>query len=393
MSEIFISYCRKDADPAELLRGRLKEAGFSTWIDLEGLQAGEEWGQEIDQAIRDSAALVVLLTPASRASAYVAYEWAFALGAGVRVIPILWTSTDIPHRLASLQHLDFTDPGSRPWASLIGALEDAVASVPTQAIRVDRTAPALVKQAALALDSPELGVMQHAMRRLAEMRTREAEAVLVQALTHPLPDVRIEAAGHLANRGDVRAVPGLLEGNRERGWHMELGRRLRAIGSAALPALREALGDPSAWIRRDLVWAMRAIGDPAAVPDLVRRLDDPDAEVREAAIRALGEMGGSEGVQALVDFLPRAGEEEWLLAIEALQELGTGPAWNAVLSAEPRLMQELRKLGRGTLDQARMSRGDRIAAILNGLDSNTAKSAAQEWNLAVRPGSRSDHRG
>ncbi len=379
MSEIFISYCRKDADPAELLRGRLKEAGFSTWIDLEGLQAGEEWGQEIDQAIRDSAAVVVLLTPASRASAYVAYEWAFALGAGVRVIPILWTSSDIPHRLASLQHLDFTDPGSRPWASLFGALKDAVASVPTQAIRVDRTAPALVKQAAAALDSAEPGVMQRAMGRLAEMRTREAEDVLVQALTHPLSDVRIEAAAHLAERGDVRAVPGLLEGNRERRWHMELGRRVTPIGSAAMPALREALADPSAWMRRDLVWAIRAIGDPAAVPDLVRMLEDPDAEVREATIRALGMMKGPEGVLALVGFLPRAGDEDWLLALEALQEIGTGAAWNAVLSAEPRLMEELRKIGRGTLDQERMPRGDRIAAILNGLDSNTAKSAAQEW--------------
>ena len=190
---------------------------------------------------------------------------------------------------------------------------------------------------------------------------------------------RIEAAVRLAERGDVRAVPGLLEGNRERGWHMELGRRLTPIGSAALPALREALADPSAWMRRDLVWAIRAIGDPAAVPDLVRRLEDPDAEVREAAIRALGMLDVPEGVQALVGFLSRAGDEEWLLAMEALKEIGTGPARNAVLSAEPRLMQELSRLGRGTLDQARMPRGDRIAEILNGLDSDTAKSAAKEW--------------
>jgi hypothetical protein len=379
MSEIFISYCRKDADPAELLRGRLREAGFSSWIDLEGLQAGEEWGQEIDQAIRDSAALVVLLTPASRASAYVAYEWAFALGAGVRVIPILWTSTDIPHRLASLQHLDFTDPGSRPWASLFGALTDAVASVPTQAIRVDRTAPALVKQAAAALDSPEPGVMQTAMRRLAEMRTREAQDVLVQALTHPLSEVRIEAAVRLAERGDVRAVPGLLEGNRERGWHMELGRRLTPIGSAALPALRQALGDPSAWVRRDLVWAIRAIGDPAAVPDLVRRLEDPNAEVREAAIRALGEMGGSEGAPALVEFARRSDGEDWLLAIEALQQAGTSEGHNQVQGAIPLLIEQLRSLARGDADQARIADGDRMAAILNGLDSGTAKSAAKEW--------------
>lgn len=309
MPEIFISYCRKDADFAEVLRGRLKEAGFSTWIDLEGLKAGEEWGLEIDQAIRDSVALVVLLTPASRRSEYVAYEWAFALGAGVRVIPILWTPTDVPHRLASLQHLDFTDPGSRPWASLLGALEGAADAMPTQSIRVDRSAPALVKQAAAELDSSEAGVMENAMRRLAEMRTSEADTVLVKALTHPLPDVRIEAAVYLAGRGDVRAVPGLLEGNRERGWHLDLGRKLVPIGSAALPALREALGDSSAWVRRDLVWAMQQIGDPVAVPDLMRMLEDPDAEVRAVAVYALNEFKTAEAKVAVHGFLPRLARE------------------------------------------------------------------------------------
>lgn len=309
MPEIFISYCRKDADFAEVLRGRLKEAGFSAWIDLEGLQAGEEWGQEIDQAIRNSVALVVLLTPASRRSDYVAYEWAFALGAGVRVIPILWTPTDVPHRLASLQHLDFTDPGSRPWASLLGALEAAAEAMPTQSIRVDRSSPALVKQAAAELDSSEAGVMENAMRRLAEMRTSEADTVLVKALTHPLPDVRIGAAVYLAGRGDVRAVPGLLEGNRERGWHLDLGRKLVPIGSAALPALREALGDSSAWVRRDLVWAMQQIGDPVAVPDLMRMLEDPDAEVRAVAVYALNEFKTAEARVAVHGFLPRLARE------------------------------------------------------------------------------------
>lgn len=379
MPEVFISYCRKDADFAEVLRGRLKEAGFSSWIDLEGLQAGEEWCQEIDQAIRASLALVVLLTPASRASGYVAYEWAFALGAGVRVIPILWTATDLPPRLASLQHLDFTDPASRPWKSLFGALEAAAEAMPTQAIPVARSAPALVKQAVADLDSPEPGKMEKAMLRLAEMRTPETDEVLVKALAHPLPDVRIEAALHLGRRRDPRAVPGLLEGNQRRRWHVELGRKLAEIGSVALPAVREALGDPAAWVRRDLVWAMQAIGDPAAVPDLVRMLDDEAAEVRKAAIEGLSEMGGPEGVKALIEFNRRAGDEEWLLAIEALQQIGTGPAWNLIMAAESRLIHELRSFRSGNLDQSRMQRGDRLAAILRGMPSDIAKAAATEW--------------
>ncbi len=379
MPEVFISYSRKDADYAEVLRGRLRDAGFSSWIDLEGLQAGEEWCQEIDQAIRDSVALVVLLTPASRASGYVAYEWAFALGAGVRVIPVLWIATDLPPRLATLQHLDFIAPATRPWKSLLGALEAAAQARPTHAIQISRSAPALVKQAAAALDSPEAGVMEKAMLRLAEMKSPEADEVLAQALKHPLPAVRIEAALHLGRRKDPRAVPGLIEGNRRRRWHWELARQVAAIGSAALPGVREALNDPIPWMRRDLVWAMRLIGDPVSVPDLVRMLDDSDAEVRKETIQTLGGIGAPEGVRALAAFFSEAVDDEWLLVLEALQKLGTDEALNVVLAAEARLVGELRSLNRGNLSQGTVARGGRIAGILRGLNSDSAVAAADEW--------------
>ncbi|MGE3309980.1 MAG: HEAT repeat domain-containing protein [Limisphaerales bacterium] len=383
MPEVFISYSRKDADYAEVLRGRLRDAGFCSWIDLEGLQAGEEWCQEIDQAIRDSVALVVLLTPASRASAYVAYEWAFALGAGVRVIPILWIATDVPHRLANLQHLDFIAPDNRPWKSLLNALEAATQSRPTHAIRIDRSAPALVKQSAAALDSPEPGVMETAMRRLAEMKSPEADDVLVQALNHPLPDVRIEAGLHLGRRKDPRAVPCLIEGNRRRRWHWELARQVAAVGSAAIPIVREALNDPVPWMRRDLVWALRLIDDPAAVPDLVRLLEDSDAEVRKEVIQTLGGLRTPDALQALVELSGKADGENWLLALEALQKSGTAEALEAVRKAEAALVLELRAMNHGKLSQSTLPRGDRVAAILKATHSESALAAANEWLASI----------
>lgn len=413
MSEIFISYCRKDGDFAEVLRSRLREAGFSSWIDLEGLQAGEEWCQEIDEAIRNSVALVVVMSPASRASGYVAYEWAFALGAGVRVIPVLLAATDVPPRLATLQHLDFTDPGSRPWKSLLGALEAAAAARPAHAVRVSRTAPSLVKEAVAALDSADLQVMENAVLRLAEMRLPEADEALLGALNHPLPDVRIAAAWQWAKRKDPRAVPGLIEGNRRRGWHLELARKLAEIGSAALPAVRAALGDSASWMRRDLVWGLQAIGDPAAVPDLVAMLGDPDIEVQTEAVGALGKLaspdavpelvrmlghpdeklraksiealkqiGGAAGARALRDFAVSANGEDLLTAIEALKEMAADEASQAVAAAAPRLISELRFRSD---PRTAMSRGNaylkasRYARVLSGLRTREAEAAIAAW--------------
>ena len=46
------------------------------------LRPGSDWRQEIDRAIRDSFVLIVVVSPDSKASEYVTYEWAFALGLG-----------------------------------------------------------------------------------------------------------------------------------------------------------------------------------------------------------------------------------------------------------------------------------------------------------------------
>lgn len=413
MPDVFVSYSRKDSDFAEVLRTRLRDAGFSSWIDLEGLQVGEEWGLEIDEAIRASAALIVVVSPASRLSGYVAYEWAFALGAGVRVLPIVVGPTDVPARLASLQHLDFTDPGTRPWKSLFEGLEAAVAAKPAHAIPVARTAPNLVKEAVAALDSADLQVMENAVLRLAEMRLPEADQALSAALNHPLPDVRIAAAWQWSKRKDPRAVPGLIEGNRRRGWHLELARKLAEIGVGALPGIRAALDDGAPWMRRDLVWSLLAIGDAGAVPDLVRLLDDPDEEVRVETVVALGRLGspdavpalsgllsrsdaegsvrtkaiealknlGAAGARALTDFAAVAEGEELLAAIEALKDMGADAA-KAVADAAPRLISELRfhlRGGNTTVRGKGYGMASRYARALSGLRTREAEAAIAAW--------------
>ena len=118
MAHVFISYDREDRDFAEVVQARLERAGHTTVMDFDILSAGDDWQDRLDAEIRRSQALVVIMTPQARASDYVAYEWAFALGAGVRVIPLEFRPTEFSARLDALHRLDFKDR-ARPWDTLL----------------------------------------------------------------------------------------------------------------------------------------------------------------------------------------------------------------------------------------------------------------------------------
>jgi TIR domain len=60
-----------------------------------------DWRREIDDALRNSHIVLVLVTRIARQSEYVTYEWAFALGAGVKVVPIVVDKQALHPRLAA----------------------------------------------------------------------------------------------------------------------------------------------------------------------------------------------------------------------------------------------------------------------------------------------------
>jgi hypothetical protein len=120
---IFISHCREDGDFADLLKSRLEKEGFQVWVDTDRLKIGQVWREEIDQAIRKSSALIVIMSPEARNSEYVTYEWAFAWGVDVKIFPIQLKKTIFHPRLESLQYLDFSNREARPWQKLISELK------------------------------------------------------------------------------------------------------------------------------------------------------------------------------------------------------------------------------------------------------------------------------
>lgn len=147
---IFISYQHQDAEFAENLIHRISSAGFGSWMGSENLQAGQDWQVRIDQAIKSALALIVIMTPGAQRSEYVTYEWSFAWGAGVKVIPVMLQPTQLHPRLKTLQYLDFTNFSTRPWDKLIGALKVAVSSYTSSTTQASQdVSPEIVEAAKL----------------------------------------------------------------------------------------------------------------------------------------------------------------------------------------------------------------------------------------------------
>jgi TIR domain len=78
MAHIFISYSRADVEFALKLKQQLTDNNFEVWIDLEGIDAGRPWKQEIVDAIEICSAFVIILSPRSAQSYMVMRELTYA---------------------------------------------------------------------------------------------------------------------------------------------------------------------------------------------------------------------------------------------------------------------------------------------------------------------------
>jgi HEAT repeat protein len=289
MRHVFVSYCHEDADFAHILEEKIRKHEFTAWRD-QALSAGEDWRAEIDAGIREALAAIVILSPASIRSAYVNYEWAFARGSGIPVIPILLEAVHShldPH-LKALKCLDFTNCAAHPWELLIESLHDLRDALRPTTVQVPRGTPPVLKQAVRELDSMEEDRRRHAIASLAQMDHPAIAEVFAEAARHPIQQVRIGAALQLAARRDARAIPGLLEGLRTRsfeGWM--LGKLGEKIGEAAVPALIEAIREEDPYVRERVYWTLGIIGGPKAIAVLIEHVSDPDADNRSHTAFAL----------------------------------------------------------------------------------------------------------
>src|ERR1700752_964055 len=94
MSDIFISYARKDIDFAGKIVQALAENDLDTWIDWKSIPKGEDWGQEIYRGIEEADAFLFLISPDSVMSEMCNKEIAHAVKNGKRILPIFISNVE-----------------------------------------------------------------------------------------------------------------------------------------------------------------------------------------------------------------------------------------------------------------------------------------------------------
>lgn len=125
MSRVFISYARADGIPyAEEIENRLLSHKLNPWRDKKDIPGGNPWNIEIDEAIADSYAMIVIATEtACTKSIGVTYEWARALGAGnTKVLVVHFDDFDkVPKQLSAFNQYKWGEPEF--WYKLIRDLQ------------------------------------------------------------------------------------------------------------------------------------------------------------------------------------------------------------------------------------------------------------------------------
>jgi adenylate cyclase len=152
VARIFLSYARADVDCARKLAELIGRAGHDVWWDRE-LHGGSRFTSEIDKALRDAEAVVVLWSDASLESAWVQDEAAEGRDSG-RLVPATIDAVRPPLGFRQYQAIDLTDlrNGQPP-----GQLEELLRAI------VKMGAPAAAKSSGDAAPAKAETVAKHSI--------------------------------------------------------------------------------------------------------------------------------------------------------------------------------------------------------------------------------------
>jgi hypothetical protein len=125
--QVFLSYSNADEDFAKALSTQLTKRGLSVWTsDYEVLPGDNVW-LRIGEALKNSKAMVVLVSPDSMRSEYVRHEIEYALGDPNyegRVFPVEVRPTpDIPWILRRFKTFDGRQSAAKVSESIAHALK------------------------------------------------------------------------------------------------------------------------------------------------------------------------------------------------------------------------------------------------------------------------------
>jgi hypothetical protein len=111
--KVFLSYSSKDKKWVSAFTDSLQSAGVTTWFDASALAPGERWQDRIQEALRDSRYLVIILTSHSIHNPWTFFEVGAAVADEKTIIPVVTEDVQlerIPSLLRQFQFLKEASP-------------------------------------------------------------------------------------------------------------------------------------------------------------------------------------------------------------------------------------------------------------------------------------------
>jgi hypothetical protein len=349
MTHVFISYYRDSSENegfADTVVQRIKTTslGVECWIDKKDIRAGEEeWFRQIESAIQSSFALIVIATPESLARDWVNYEWIFALGAGIPVIPAVFA--DIPDdlwhtgwhkRLDTLQRRTLTDDDPDQWQQLFTDLTGALAKKQGAIIAPPNASP-FIRNAVTDLNSTDENEWKRTINALESSTDPHASHMLKQAAEyHHTPHIRhLAAFAHVkhVNYADIvwdAVEDAALHGDprtRQQAWDI-LG---NMGGHRSVEILAEALKQENQLhLRTSIIHTLGYTareGESYALQPLFDYFQQTrNGEEKQAIIKALRYFKTDDAAAVLLNIVPNQQGEHLRAALQSLIEIGTDNA-------------------------------------------------------------------
>ncbi len=140
--QLFLSHARVDARLVARLERILTVWGGRPWVDRQQIGGGQEWPIALQQAIDQSAALLVVLTPHALRSVMVRREYLYALSRRIPVMLVRYRGvTALPPELANLPMVDFQTIAARYGPALYMLLADRGLIPPPAETQLDTIHP------------------------------------------------------------------------------------------------------------------------------------------------------------------------------------------------------------------------------------------------------------
>lgn len=109
MTQIFISYARTNEDNAKKIIQALQQRGYDIWYDG-FIHGGKHWTKELEQQLRGSSLVLLILTQQSIQSDWVRNEILVAQDEDIPIIPLRFDNFEpLPMWINSYQYIDFVN--------------------------------------------------------------------------------------------------------------------------------------------------------------------------------------------------------------------------------------------------------------------------------------------